>query len=142
MCVADWMRRLTSIAGMVVLVMLSLLLWSDAAFAACPHGMQVSPAAPVHVTAPQDGSHAAADTMTAVKAAAGKMDPGRQAPGRSHHAVQPCCAGMACSAMAIGLPGAELTSPVVLAGQRLGWSAGPLREGLGTRPDLPPPRLG
>lgn len=129
MRVADWMRRLGGVAGAMVLVMLGLLLWSGAAAAACPHERPGSPAA---VTS-RANSHAMD---------ANRIDHGRQAPGRPHHAVQPCCAGMACAAVPVGLPGAELASPLGSAGPRLVWAAGPLREGLGRRPDLPPPRLG
>ncbi|WP_146203720.1 hypothetical protein [Azospirillum sp. TSO5] len=129
MRVADWIRRLGGIAGAMVLVMLGLLLWSGAATAACPHERPGSPAAVA--------SHGTSHAMHA-----NRVDHGRQAPGRPHHAVQPCCGGMTCAAVPVGLPGAELASPLGSAGPRLGWAAGPLREGLGLRPDLPPPRLG
>nr|WP_295828542.1 hypothetical protein [uncultured Azospirillum sp.] len=133
MRVADWMRRLGGVAGAMVLVMLGLLLWSGVATAACPHERPGSPAA----VAPHAMSHGTSHTMDA-----NRFDHGRQAPGRPYHAVQPCCAGMACAAVPVGLPGAELASPRGSAGPKLGWAAGPLREGLGLRPDLPPPRLG
>ncbi|WP_148294442.1 hypothetical protein [Azospirillum sp. B506] len=110
--------------------MLGLLLWSDAAAAACPHERQeagVAVAAPPHMPYRID---------------IGMPDSGHHMPGRQHHAVQPCCAGMVCAAVAVALPGAEVASPVGVAGLRLAWAAGPLREGLGVRPDLPPPRLG
>ncbi|WP_174757300.1 hypothetical protein [Azospirillum oryzae] len=133
MRVADWMRRLSGVAGAMVLVMLGLLLWSGAAAAACPHERPGSPAA---VASPAM-SHGTSHAMNT-----NRIDHGRQAPGRPHHAVQPCCAGMACAAVPVGLPGAEMASPLGSAGPRLVWAAGPLREGLGRRPDLPPPRLG
>lgn len=129
MCVAGWMRRLSGIAGAVVLVMLGLLLWSGTATAACPHDGPGSPA----IVAAHGASHATD---------ANKIDHGRQLPSRTHHATQPCCAGMACAAVAVGLPSAEVLTPVDSSGPRLRWTAGPLREGLGVRPDLPPPRLG
>lgn len=125
MRVADWMRRLSGVAGVLVLVMLGLLLWSGDA-AACPHD------APSAVAA-HGVSHATAMD---------KMDHGRPMPGRSHHATQPCCTGMACSPMVVGLPSAALVTPIGSSGLRLRWATGPLREGLGVRPDLPPPRLG
>lgn len=126
MRVADWMRRLSGVAGALVLVMLGLLLWSGNAAAACPHD---APAAMAVHGVP----HAAAMDG---------MDHGRPAPGRTHHATQPCCAGMACAPMVVGLPSAGLTTPVGSTGLRLRWTTGLLREGLGVRPDLPPPRLG
>ncbi|WP_376958862.1 hypothetical protein ABNQ39_03160 [Azospirillum sp. A26] len=126
MRVADWMRRLGGVAGALLLVMLGLLLWSGDAAAACPHD------APAAVAA--HGVSPAADS--------GRMDHGRPAPGRPHHATQPCCAGMACASMVVGLPSAGLTTPAGSSGLRLRWATGPLREGLGVRPDLPPPRLG
>lgn len=129
MRVADWMRRLGGVAGAMVLVMLGLLLWSGAATAACPQERPGSPAAVA--------SHVNSHAMDA-----NRIDHGRQAPRRIHHAVQPCCAGMACAAVPVGLPGAELASPLGSAGPKLGWAAGLLREGLGLRPALPPPRLG
>jgi hypothetical protein len=133
MRVADGMRRLGGVAGALALVMLGLLLWSGVAAAACPHERPGSPAA----VAPHGMSHGASHAMDATR-----IDHGRQAPGRPHHAVQPCCAGMACAAVPVGLPGAELASPLGSAGPRLDWAAGLLQEGLGLRPDLPPPRLG
>ncbi|CAO3356127.1 hypothetical protein [Azospirillum melinis] len=126
MRVADWMRRLSGVAGALVLVMLGLLLWSGDAAASCPHY------APAAVAA--HGVSPAADS--------GGMDHGRHMPGRTHHATQPCCAGMACAPMVVGLPSAGLTTPAGSSGLRLRWATGPLREGLGVRPDLPPPRLG
>ena len=126
MRVADWMRRLSGVAGALLLVMLGLLLWSGDAAAACPHD------APAAVAA--HGVSPAADS--------GGMEHGRPAPGRAHHATQPCCAGMACAPMVVGLPNAGLTTPAGSSGLRLRWATGPLREGLGVRPDLPPPRLG
>lgn len=133
MRVADWMRRLGGVVGAMVLVMLGLLLWSGAATAACPHERPGSPAAVAAHAMSQSTSHAMD---------ANRIDHGRQAPGRPHHAVQPCCAGMACAAVPVGLPGAGLASPLGSAGSKLGWADGLLREGLGLRPDLPPPRLG
>ncbi|MBY6261545.1 hypothetical protein EI613_06325 [Azospirillum sp. 412522] len=127
--VTDWMRRLGGIAGAMVLVMLGLLLWSGAAAAACPHDRAGSSAA----VASHHVSHAMGAERTGN---------GRYMPGRSHHALQPCCAGMACAALAVGLLDAEVMSPPGSTGPRLGWASGPLREGLGLRPDLPPPRLG
>ncbi|SMF72802.1 hypothetical protein SAMN02982917_4213 [Azospirillum oryzae] len=131
--VADWMRMLGGVARAMVLVMLGLLLWSDMATAACPHERPEAAAA----VATHGMSHGTSHAMDA-----NRIDHGRQAPGRPHHAVQPCCAGMACAAVAVGLPGAELASPLGSAGPKLDWAAGLLREGLGLRPDLPPPRLG
>lgn len=131
MRVADWMRRLGGVAGALVLVMLGLLLWSGAATAACPHERSPVPVAP---HAMSHGTSHATD--------ANRIDHGRPTPGRPHHAVQPCCAGMSCAAVPVGLPGAGMTSPFGSAGPKLGWASGPLREGLGLRPDLRPPRLG
>jgi len=126
MRVADWMRRLSWVAGALVLVTLGLLLWSGDAAAFCPHDAPGAVAAHgVSHTTAMDG-----------------MDHGRPTPGRSHHATQPCCAGMACAPMVVGLPNAGLLTPADSAGLKLRWAAGPLREGLGVRPDLPPPRLG
>jgi hypothetical protein len=129
MRVADWMRKLSGSTGAVVLVMLGLLLWSGTATAACPHD---GPGLPVAVA-----EHGASHTTDA-----NKIDHGRQLPGRTHHAMQPCCAGMACATVAVGLPSAEVLTPVGSLGLRLRWAIGPLHEGLGVRPDLPPPRLG
>ncbi|KAA0597290.1 hypothetical protein J2848_000448 [Azospirillum lipoferum] len=127
MCVVDWMRRLSGIAGALVLVMLGVLLWSGDTAAACPHD---APAA----VAMHGVSHAT--DMDG-------MDHGRRhTPGRTHHAMQPCCAGMACATMVVGLPSAGLLTPAGSLGLLLRWATGPLREGLGVRPDLPPPRLG
>ncbi|WP_451974252.1 hypothetical protein [Azospirillum endophyticum] len=126
----------------MLLVILGLLLWSGAAAAACPHGLPDAPAAtvstPTHSATPQRVSHAA----TADKMVADRMGHNRQMPGRSHHGVQPCCAGMACAAMPVGLPATAMMSPLGSARLRLGWPAGPLHEGLGLRPALPPPRQG
>ncbi|WP_257792284.1 hypothetical protein [Azospirillum humicireducens] len=44
--------------------------------------------------------------------------------------------------MAVAPPVDWLMAPVELARSMPGWPAGPLREGQGVRPDLPPPRLG
>lgn len=126
MRVADWMRRLSGVAGALVLVTLGLLLWSGNAAASCPHD------APSAVT-----SH----RVPPVADSSG-MDHGRPMPGRTHHATQTCCAGMACATMVVGLPGGGLLTPAGSSGLRLRWATGPLREGLGVRPDLPPPRLG
>ncbi|PWC85791.1 hypothetical protein TSH100_14530 [Azospirillum sp. TSH100] len=134
MRVADWMWRLCGGTGVLVLVILGLLLWSDAATAACPHDRRAEPAA----AAAYGMSHASDPKMADVNG----MNHDRQAPGRTHHALQSCCAGMACATVAIGLPNAEVLTPVASTGSHLGWAAGPLREGLGVRPDLPPPRLG
>ncbi|WP_042442622.1 hypothetical protein [Azospirillum sp. B510] len=141
MGVADWMRRLAAVAGTMILVLLVLSLWSGAAEAACPHGragFQEQSPLPSPFTRAVAGSMRHASHV----AGGGQTGQGRQAPGRPHPATQPCCAGMACAAMAVGLPNAEMMVPVWSAGPRLGWAAGPLREGLGLRPDPPPPRLG
>ncbi|KAA0583205.1 hypothetical protein FZ983_00855 [Azospirillum sp. B21] len=128
-------------AGTVVLAMalgmLVLLLWQGTAVAACPHdGYSPSPAA----KAPQH-LQSAAITDHARQVPAQSQGSGHQE--AAHHAVlQPCCGGMACAAMTAVVPGGELVVPVVLARSMPGWPAGPLREGQGVRPDLPPPRLG
>ena len=136
-CVADWLRRLTGMAGAVALAMLVLLLWQGGAAAACPHGGDsTSPAAMAqhHVQ-----SAAKTDHVRAVPAHS--QGSGLQGSGK-HGVLQPCCGGMSCASMAVAAPGEELAAPVDLVRSVTGWPAGPLHEGQGVRPDLPPPRLG
>lgn len=136
-CVADWLRELTRIAGAVTLVMLCLLLWQGAAVAACPHdgsGASSAATAQHHVESVAKPDHVRSAPLQS-------QGPGQQKSG-PHGALQPCCGGMACAAMAVAAPGGELMAPVELAGSIQGWPAGPLREGQEVRPALPPPRLG
>lgn len=140
-CVADWLRKLTGMAGAVALAvalaMLVLLLWQGTAVAACPHDGD----SPLPAATAQQHQQSAAMTHHVRPVPAQSQGSGRQ--GSAHHGVlQPCCGGMACAAVTAPAPGEELVVPVVLARSMPGWPAGPLREGQGVRPDLPPPRLG
>ena len=135
--VADWLRKLTCIAGAVVLAMFGLLLWQGTAVAACRHdGGSHSDAAKAqhHVQSVAKAEHVCSVPLL-------PQGSGHRGSG-AHGMLQPCCGGMACAVMAVAAPGEELMAPVGLARAMPGWPAGPLREGQGVRPDLPPPRLG
>ncbi|MFP5514704.1 MAG: hypothetical protein ACLGJC_16680 [Alphaproteobacteria bacterium] len=135
-CVTDWLRRLTVIAGAVALAMFGLLLWQGIAVAACPHdGGSPSDAAMAqhHVQSVAKADHVC--PVPAHPQGAGLHGSG------PHGVLQPCCGGMACAAMAVAAPADGLKAPVGLARSMRGWPPGPLREGQGVRPDLPPPRL-
>ncbi|WP_455171881.1 hypothetical protein [Azospirillum largimobile] len=139
-CVSSRLRRLTGIAGALALAMLALLLWQGGA-AACPHGGHGDGPAPAAMA--QHHLQSTADHCPSAPAH-------RQAPGGiggsqgsyPYGALQPCCGGLACAAVAVAAPGEGLTVPSELAAPAPGWPAGPLRKGQGVRPDLPPPRLG
>lgn len=136
-CVADWLRKLTGIAGAVALAMFGLLLWQGTAVAACPHDSG----------SPSDAAMAQHHVQSVAKAdhvcpvPVHPQGSGHQGSG-PHGVPQPCCGGMACAVMAVAPPVDWLMAPVELARSMQSWPAGPLREGQGVRPDLPPPRLG
>ncbi|WP_372398658.1 hypothetical protein ABMY26_18570 [Azospirillum sp. HJ39] len=122
--------------GLILCLIPGFALWSGTASAACPHG---EPGAAVSVPAdalstdmaPSDAGHSLSAPSH-----------GRHAQDKHHKAVPSCCTGMACASMHAGLPAGGAAVPVRPARASLPWAAVLLREGLGLRPDLPPPRLG
>ena len=125
--------------GLILCLILGLclgfVLWSGTASAACPH---VEPGAAV--SAPADAPSidiAPNDALHGLSA----PSHGRHAQDKHHKAVPSCCTGMACASMHAGLPAGGAAVPVRPAGASLPWAVVLLGEGLGLRPDLPPPRL-
>lgn len=70
--------------------------------------------------------------------AAGGSDHG--APQHHGHAPPPCCSGVACLIMHVGLPAADGLPLPTAAGRKLPLPAERLAEGLGVPPRLRPPR--
>ncbi|WP_146210784.1 hypothetical protein [Azospirillum sp. TSO35-2] len=119
--------RMAGVAGAWTLGMLALavLLWTGAASAACPHGgAAISPS--------MTSSSAVASVPPSVDAGASRH--------AARPAVPPCCAGTTCTAMQAAVIGVGLAVGGHPGRSPVSWRSASLNDGLGIRPDLPPPR--